>query len=293
MTNRAATSVPYRVGGLGAVIKYNDALIDGSNVEITPSNTLARRPGYPKFCTASFTTEAAKGFYSGIFNSTLYKFFNTDQNVYLFDATTLTSIYTKGTTNQSFFQQVGNILYFSDGNANKKFSVGTSSDTSVTNAGIVAPTAAPTIPNLNLYDSGGGTQTVHAWVPSATYTNSSGSAINLFLLAPTGEIQWSVIPAGTTVQSQSSAPNWSAKYGVFGGQTVDGQLTWTNCGVIHTWAAATVFTNSSYVTTSQYTSTSTSNTKATSGSATNNWTVGSASVGFGPTTSTGNTSKVV
>ena len=46
VTNRAAISVPMRVGGLGGVVKFYDALIDGSNVEITPNNTLARRPGF-------------------------------------------------------------------------------------------------------------------------------------------------------------------------------------------------------------------------------------------------------
>lgn len=289
VTNRAATSTPVHVGGLGGVVKYQDALIDGSNVEISPANTLVRRPGWPKYCTATYNAEVPKGFYSAVVNGSLYKFFDTDQNVYLFDTTSLTSVYTKGTTAQSRYQQVGNFVYISDGNANKKFTVGTASDTSVTNNGIATPVNAPTIPNLNLYDTVGATQTVHGWVPNATYTNSTASAQNYFLMSSTGEIFWAVVPAGSTLQSQSSAPAWSAAYNSFGTVVKDGTMTWTNCTVPSTWVANTVYTNSTYVTVNQFTSSSTTNTPATSGSATNNWTVGSASVGIGPTTSAGNT----
>src|SRR5438045_545567 len=81
-------------------------------------------------------------------------------------------------TPKTRYQQVGDIVYFSDAVANKKFTVGAASDTLVTNAGVVAPTAAPTIPNLNLYDTVGASQTVHAWVPNATYSNTTGSAQN-------------------------------------------------------------------------------------------------------------------
>ncbi len=288
VTNRAAISVPQRVGGLGGVTKYFDALIDGSNVEISPSNTLARRPGFPKYSTATFSAETPKGFTSGIFNGTLYKLFDTDSKVYLFDTTSLTSIYTKGTTAQTHYQQVGNILYFSDGTNNKKFSIGTSSDVSVTNAGITPPANAPTVPNLNFYDSGGGTQTVHSWVPGATYTNATASAIQFYLMAPTGEIQWAVVPAGSTLQSQNSAPDWASEYGTFGGVVKDGTMTWTNCGPVLAWAANTVFSNSTYVTNNNFSSVSSTGTSGTTGSATNNWTVGT-SVGIGPTTSSGNT----
>jgi hypothetical protein len=166
VTNRAATSTPFKYASIGNPVVFHDALIDGSNVEISPANTLVRRPGFPKYCTATYNAEVPKGFFSSILNGSLYKFFNTDQKVYLFDTTTLTSVYTKTTTAQSFFQQVGNTVFFSDGAANKKFTVGTSSDTSVTNAGITAPTQAPSIPNLNFYDTVGATQTVHAWVPN-------------------------------------------------------------------------------------------------------------------------------
>jgi hypothetical protein len=289
VTNRAATSTPFKYASIGNPVVFHDALIDGSNVEISPANTLVRRPGFPKYCTATYNAEVPKGFFSSILNGSLYKFFNTDQKVYLFDTTTLTSVYTKTTTAQSFFQQVGNTVFFSDGAANKKFTVGTSSDTSVTNAGITAPTQAPSIPNLNFYDALGATQTVHAWVPNVSYTNSTGAAQNFFLLAPTGEIQWAVIPAGSTLQSQSSAPNWSTQFGVFGGTTKDGSMVWTNCGTLKTWAALTAFTNSTFVTVSQFNSVSTTNTKATSGSTANNWTVGSSSVGIGPTTTAANT----
>jgi len=286
VTNRAATATPFRYVTVGSPVVYRDTLIDGSNVEISPKNTLVRRPGWSKYCSATYNTETPKGFASAIINGTLYDFFDTDQNVYLFDTGSLTSIYSKATTAQTHYQQVGDILYFSDGNANKKFTVGTGTDTHITNAGVAAPPNAPTIPNLNLYDTVGASQTVHAWVPNAVYANTTASAQNYFFLAPTGEVQWAVVPAGTTLQSQSSAPNWSAQFGVFGGITTDGTMPWTNCGSLLAWAPATAFKNSTFLAVSQMSAASTSNTKATSGSTSVNWSIGSASVGISPSTGT-------
>jgi hypothetical protein len=290
VTNRAAISVPSKVGGLGGVVKYYDALIDGSNVEITPSNTLARRPGYPKYSTATFNAETPKGFYSGILNGTAYKLFDTDSKVYQFDTTSLTSIYTKGGTGQTSYQQVGNQLFFSDGNANKKWD-----GTTVTNAGIAAPTAAPTITNLNLWDTVGASQTCHAWVPSAVYNNTTGSPQQYFLLAPTGEVQWAVVPAGATLKSQNSAPNWATGFGLFGFVTNDGTMTWVNIGTEKTWAAnSTAFNASAYLTNAPTIATVAANNTncTTSGSTSNNWSIASLDAGFNAGAS-GNTNTLI
>lgn len=274
-TNRAATSTPVRYSA-GHAIPLLDALIDGLNVEISPANTLTRRPGYPKYCSVSYGSETPKAFAGAILNGILSRLLDTDVNVYSFDPTTLTSIHTKATTAQSFFQQVGNILYFSDGVDNKKWD----GINPVTNSGLATPTSAPTIPGLNLFDTVANTQTVHAWVPSATYNNNTASPQNYFLLAPTGEVQWAVVPAGATLVSQSSTPNWSAGFGFPGFVTKDGTMTWTNSGPLGVWAASTLFSNSSYITTNQFTSINTASTNTVSGSATYSWTVGSSSAGF-------------
>lgn len=274
VTNRAATSTPIHYSE-GHAVQSTDALIDGSNVEISPANTLARRPGFPKYCSSSFGVETPKGFTSAILAQNLYKVFDTGASVYQFDTTTLTSIFTKATTAQTHYQQVGNLLYFSDGTDSKKWDGG-----AVSNAGIATPPNAPTIPNLNFLDEAGGVQTVHAWVPNAVYSNTTGSAINFFLLAPTGEIQWSVVPAGTTLSSQSSAPNWSAGFGTLGAVTNDGTMTWTNSGPIKVWKASTLFTNALYTTNQQMGSVNSTISLTTAGSTTINWQIGTKRAGF-------------
>lgn len=271
-TNRAAINTPIR-RTLGGAIPLNDTLIDGSNMEITPANTLARRPGFPKYCSVSYSTDTPKNLTSAILSGNLFKLLDTDQKVYTFDTSHLTSIFTKSTTNQSFFKQVGNMLFFSDGAENKKWSgysdLNTLSLAAPTNNGIATPVNAPAISNLNFYDSGGGTQTTHAWIPGYTYTNTGSSAQNYFFLAPTGEVQWAVIAKGTTLSSSKTAPNWATQFGIFGGTTIDGQMLWTNCGPIGTWIANTVFENAAYVATHPLAAVSTQATMAGDATPTN------------------------
>lgn len=276
VTNRAAISVPFRFTQMGQVIQYMDALIDGLNVEISPKNTLWRRPGWTKFCSAQLaSSETVNGFTGVTLSGTAYTLASTNQNVYEVGSAALTSLYTKTTSLQTFFQQVGEQLYFSDGTINQKWD-----GLTVTNNGLVAPVNAPTVPNLNWFDSSGGTQTCHAWVPGAVYNNTTASAVNYFLMAPTGEIFWSVVPAGTKLSSQTSTPNWSAQYGTFGGVVQDGTMTWTDCGLPGTWAASTVYQNSAYSTTATMNAQNSQNTQTTSGSTSFNWTTTSTSIGF-------------
>jgi hypothetical protein len=274
-TNRAATSTPIRPT-LGGAIPLNDTLWDGLNMEITPANTLARRPGWVKYCSTSYSTDVPKGFAGAVLNGNLFRLLDTDKKVYVFDTTSLTSILTKAAnSSQSYFKQVGNVLFFSDGAENKKWT-GYTDTTSLTlatptNNGIVAPVNAPTIANLNLYDTVGTAQTTHAWIAGYKYTNTTSAAQNYFFLAPTGEIQWAVVARGTTLTSSKAAPNWAANYGVFGARTNDGQMEWTNCGPIGVWAAGTAFTNAGYVATHPLSATSTQATMSTSGSTNFNW----------------------
>jgi hypothetical protein len=101
-----------------------DALIDGSNVEITNRLTLARRPGNPIFDSNSYN--GVDSFYS-------FRMFAPNKeriNVMIDEANTLSSLYsgtkttvfTKSTgAGQAFMQGVGNSLYFGDGVDNKKW----------------------------------------------------------------------------------------------------------------------------------------------------------------------------
>lgn len=290
-TNRAATSTPFRYS-YGRAILFHDALIDGSNVEITPANTLARRPGFPKFNSSqALSAETATGFYSAILNGVLYDFIDTTAHVYIFTSSTLTSIYSKTTTAQTRYQQVGNVVYFSDGATNLKVSIDGQGNAVVTNAGITAPTAAPTIPNLNLYD--GTNQWTHAWVPGASYTNTTGSAQNFYLLAPTGEIFWAVVPAGTTRTSGTVPPNWSSVYQTFGATVGDGTMSWTNCNAPSAWAANTVYSNKTFALTNVVSVTNTVSSVAGSGvGAYANWQQSGTTWGATAVSGTGNTNTL-
>lgn len=249
-TNRAAISTPYRVS-MGHPIIFNDALIDGSNMEITPQNTLARRPGWSNFCSVSYGADVPKAIAGctltvGVNGTstptpTVFNLLDTNLKIYSFTSSTLTAIYVKTTTNQTFFQQVGNFMFMSDGAVNQKWD-----GSLVTGNGVATPLAAPTIANLNLYDTVGHAQTLHAWVAGNSYVNSTGTAQGYFFMCPTGEIQWAVVPKGSTLISQASAPNWTTNYGLFGATTTDGGLSWINCGVVTAWAASTLYATGSY-----------------------------------------------
>jgi len=272
-TNRAATNTPIR-RILGGVIPLNDTLIDGLNMEITPANTLARRPGWPKYCTATYGADVPKALTGCVLNGNLFRILDTDTHVSIFDTTSITNILTKATTGQSYFKQVGNVLFFSDGAENKKwtgYSDISSTVATPTNNGIITPTSAPTLSNLNLYDTVGAVQHPHAWVAGYTYANTTSAAQNYFFLAPTGEVQWAVIARGTTLSSSKTAPNWAANYGIFGATTVDGEMSWTNCGPIGVWAANTAFKNAAYVATHPLSATASQATLTTSGSTSYNW----------------------
>jgi hypothetical protein len=114
-----------------------DALIDGQNVEITNAGTLKRRPGFT--LSATFAS-VPKAFYTfQRLDTTTKVIVDTATGVYDL-ATPATPFFTKSTSAQTFFQGVGNQLFFGDGTDLKKWD-----GTTVTNWGIVAPSTAPTL----------------------------------------------------------------------------------------------------------------------------------------------------
>lgn len=236
--------MPFRMS-YGQTIRFHDALIGGSNVELSPENTLVRRPGWTAYNTVGYSG-TPQGFYSAILNGTQYDFLHTTTNFYQFTSSLMTSLFTKGTTLQTFVQQIGNVLYFSDGTNNKKAWTETQGGFTIQNAGIVAPVSAPTLPNLNWYDSAGATQTTHAWVAGYVYKGGASGQNQYYFLAPTSEIFWGVVPQGATLTAGAIAPNWASVFGSLGATLSDGQMVWTNCGPIGTWKLNTVFTNAAY-----------------------------------------------
>lgn len=171
---RSALVTPITYAGLQGISR-TDALITGSNFEITNNKTLARRPGYPTFCSSTFgSSEWPLNFFSWRKNDgTVTTFVDTQTNVYKFSApSTLTSIFTKtGGAGQTNFQNVGNILYFVNGVDRKKYD-----GTTVTNDGIIAPVTNPTIafPSGSLSPTSGYIY-CYAFRNSSTGTVSSAS----------------------------------------------------------------------------------------------------------------------
>lgn len=124
VTNRS----PLRSAGSAYEERYlgtrGDALIDGSNCEITPRLTLARRPGNPVYNSQTFN--AVDFFYSfREFNSTTEQIrVMVDEAAALYDGTanSRTLVFTKSAgAGQSYMQSVGNILFFANGVDQKKW----------------------------------------------------------------------------------------------------------------------------------------------------------------------------
>src|SRR5271166_2603197 len=103
----------------------SDALIAGTNVEITTKLTLARRPGTTLYDSVNTYNDPDRFYEFKLFGP------STEQiNIMIDQANVLYSLYSGARTTvftksagagQSFMQSVGNILYFGDGKDNKKW----------------------------------------------------------------------------------------------------------------------------------------------------------------------------
>lgn len=237
-TNRNPLYTPKRIVGL-SVVPQNDVLIDGLNMEITPQQTLARRPGYPTFCSQTFgSSEWPLGFYSCRLSGQLFNFVDTQVAVYTISGNTLTNIYTKTTTAPSRFQQIGDFLYWSDGTVNVKYGVvgiSTTKGFAVTNNGVATPPNAPTVANLNFHDVSGHNQYPHAWSPNYAYAGPSSGVNTFWFEDQNGNVQFAFLTNNGIGSSANNAPKWGT---AFGSASVDGSMTWYCAGSIGTWQAS-------------------------------------------------------
>lgn len=176
-----------------------DALIAGSNIEITNRLSLARRPGNPIFDSNSYTS--VDRFYNfRLFSSTseqidimidqanaLYSLFNG----------TKTLVWTKSVgAGPTSMQSVGNSLYFGNGIDDKKW-----------------------------------LETLTTWTANFNWSGPGTTLLTTFLIDPAGNIQ-QLTTAGT---SGGSTPSWnetvpSVSNNFQGGTTTDGTVVWTNRG---------------------------------------------------------------
>ena len=138
-TNRNTLVTPVSVQGMHVIERY-DTLIDGLNMELSPRNTVVRRPGWSVQCSASVTDP--RGFYSHRkLDSTVLPLVDTLTKVQTFTPSSVTDLFTKGGgAGRTRFQSVGDFVYMVNGTDEKSWDGAT-----VRNMGVIAPTQAPTI----------------------------------------------------------------------------------------------------------------------------------------------------
>lgn len=142
ITNRSPLFTPISALGLQVISRHDTLWTGGQDMEISPTMSLVRRYGFSKFCTNVFGSNDYPLNYSSFKNTSgvIALLVDTPTMVAKFDGTTLTTLYSKGTTVQSSFQKVGDTVYVCDGTNVKKWDQST-----VRTWGITAPATAPTV----------------------------------------------------------------------------------------------------------------------------------------------------
>src|ERR1700677_777233 len=183
---------PLRSAGSAYEERYlgsrGDALIDGSNCEITPKLTLARRPGNLVYNSHSFT--AVDAFFAfrmfGPNTENIEVLADTATGVYIVSNNEDTLLFSKSPgAGQTFFQSIGNTLYFSDGIDQQKYVASlftrTNSTAPLPNIGDLVTLSAAQTPfdSTYLIDSNGNLQelyaTVQTTVSNVTYVQATNT----------------------------------------------------------------------------------------------------------------------
>jgi hypothetical protein len=140
-TQRSPLFTPMSSFGL-QMVQRMDTLWGGLNMELSLDNTLVRRPGFTSLCSEAFGSDEYPLTYYSFKNiaGDVYPLVDTQDAVYTFSPTTLTSIFDKTTETQTSFQKVGNTLYFGD-SADLQQWTGSGSTFAI---GLAVPTVAPT-----------------------------------------------------------------------------------------------------------------------------------------------------
>lgn len=223
-TNRSQLFAPMRSIGIN-VVQMKDALIDGSNMEVTDHFEIQRRPGFSRFCSEQLAlTEIPQQFYSWRSSTgTVFPLMDSTTRFATFSTSAITTIWTKPSSDQAFPLMVGRQLYICNGTVNgqKRYDTGTAT---LHGIGIPAPTNPPTITPSTV---SGPT----FWQPNINYGPGT-----FFLLDSNGNIQYSQ-NAGPSITG-SSKPLWGVAPGTL---TLDGTMGWQNFGPPITWKPNTFF----------------------------------------------------
>lgn len=235
ITNRAALH-DFAIGLYGKFYGAGaDALLSGSNVEISPQQTWKHRPG-----TSSFATLPSQCL-------TVYPFFNPDGTITLYmdtatgiyitpSAPTLFASKASGALQTSFLQ-IGNTLYLADGVENRKIIGG-----KIYAWAINGPLTAPTVQIDSVGSSGTGSI---PWSASTVFStmglliDSNGAAQQLITVNADGTNP----PPSTIGTSGVGEPVWN---NTGGGTITEGSgLQWTCYGPVGLWVANSAYTDAS------------------------------------------------
>lgn len=140
-TQRSPLVTPTSSQGLSTIVR-TDVLTDGLNVELSNNSTLVRSPGFTRYCSVAFGASGYPLNFHTFRNiaGTIKTLVDTPDKVQSFTAGTLTDVYTKGSSAQTYFRTVANMTYMCNGTDAKKWD-----GTTVSGWGITAPGVAASI----------------------------------------------------------------------------------------------------------------------------------------------------
>jgi hypothetical protein len=213
---------------------YVDALIDGSNMEVSNQLTLIRRPGLSEWSNQTIPN-APNRFYSfaSRLDGVVDVIVDTPVASIWATPTSKTTIFTKSSgAGQGYYQGVGNTLYYGDGVDLQKWD-----GTNVWNWGIVAPNAAPAVTITETGTSGSAASAT--WNPSTVFSTMG------LLVDANGNVQQllGVNNNGSQIgETGNGEPTWNQTPG---GTTTDNGWNWTNWGPIVAWGPVKTFNNAS------------------------------------------------
>lgn len=212
---------------------YPDALIDGSNMEVSNQLTMIRRPGLSQWSTITVPDQPNWFYDWRTLDQGVKVVVDTITSTYIQSSTAQSLIFTKSIgAGQGQYQGVGDTLYYGDGVDLQKYVLpsGTS-----WNWGIVAPASAPSVTVTESVSS------AVNWAASTWFStmgiiiDANGNAQQL-VSVNANPLSPNATQFGT---SGNGAPNWSSVSP--GGTLTDGTVTWTNRGPIGAWTGNFTF----------------------------------------------------
>ena len=211
-----------------------DVLCDGLNTELSTRLTMIRRPGNPKWSSAS-AGSAFDTFYSFHESTgTILVMGDTATTVDVLTPSSITSVFTKAATaGESYFQGVNTSLYIGDGVDLVKYIpsvVNSLIGGNVFNWGGVAPAVAPTITTVQTGSAG------VAWQVSTMFTTMGllNDGTNIQVLVST-------MQNGNTTQFGTTGSGAPAFSNVTGGVITDNTCHWNCKGPLTLWTAGATY----------------------------------------------------